>query len=81
MDKPDLTDQELALLRALAEEWDRSGPPGYLETDQIARGLQLTVPEAKRVLHSLFVRGLAGTDEIDHHAGYLLPEGYEIARK
>jgi DNA-binding IclR family transcriptional regulator len=81
MDTPELTEQEMALLRALADEWDRSGPPGYLETAVIARALQLTVPEAQRVLHSLFVKGLAGTDEIDHYAGYLLPEGYEIARK
>jgi hypothetical protein len=71
---------ELALLKVLADEWDRSGPPGFLETSAIAKALGITIPEAKRAIHSLFVKGLVGTDEIDLFAAYLFPEGYESAR-
>jgi DNA-binding IclR family transcriptional regulator len=76
----ELDDQELALLKALADEWDRSGPPGFLETAAIARSLGITKPDARKTIHSLFVKGLVGTDEVDIYAAYLLPEGYEIAR-
>jgi DNA-binding IclR family transcriptional regulator len=76
----ELDDQELALLKALADEWDRSGPPGFLETAAIARSLGITKPDARKTIHSLFVKGLVGTDELDIYAAYLLPEGYEIAR-
>ena len=76
----ELDDQELALLKALADEWDRSGPPGFLETAAIARSLGITKPDARKTIHSLFVKGLVGTDEWDIYAAYLLPEGYEIAR-
>ena len=31
----ELTDQELAFLQALANEWEKSGPPGFLETTVI----------------------------------------------
>jgi len=77
----ELTDQEHALLKVLADEWDKSGPPGFLETTAIAKALGITIPDAKRTIHSLFVKGLVGTDEIDIYAGYLLPEGYEIVEE
>lgn len=76
----ELADQELALLKVLANEWDKSGPPGFLETTAIAKMLGITIPDTKRIIHSLFVKRLVGTDEIDTYAGYLLPEGYEAAR-
>jgi len=76
-----LTEQETALLKVLADEQENSGPPGYLETTAIAKALEITVPDAKKPIRSLFVRGLVGTDEVDTYAAYLLPEGYEIARK
>jgi hypothetical protein len=72
---------ELALLKVLADEWDRAGPTGFLETSAIAKALEITIPEAKRAIHSLFVKGLVGTDEIDIFAAYLFPEGYESARR
>jgi tRNA G26 N,N-dimethylase Trm1 len=75
-----LDDLELALLKVLADEWDNSGPPGFLETTAIAKALGITIPETKKLVHSLFVKGLVGTDEIDIYAAYLLPEGYEVTR-
>ncbi len=76
----ELDEDELSLLRALAREWDESGPPGFLETVAIAKMLGITKPVAKKIIHSLFVKGLVGTDELDIYAAYLLPEGYEIAK-
>lgn len=76
-----LNEQEVALLKVLAEEWDASGPPGFLETTVIAQALRIRLPDARSIIHSLFVKGLVGTDEVDLYAAYLLPEGYEIARK
>ena len=77
----ELTEQETALLKVLADEQENSGPPGFLETTAIASALGITTPDAKKIIRSLFVRGLVGTDEVDTFAAYLLPEGYEIARK
>jgi DNA-binding MarR family transcriptional regulator len=77
----ELTEQEAGLLRMLADEQEKSGPPGYLETTAIAKALGITMPDAKKIIRSLFVRGLVGTDEVDTFAAYLLPEGYEIARR
>jgi DNA-binding Lrp family transcriptional regulator len=76
----ELDEEERTLLRILAEEWDQSGPPGFLETSVIAEALGITRPDAKKTIRSLFVKGLVGTDEIDTYAAYLLPEGYEIAK-
>ena len=75
-----LNEQELGVLRVLADEWDRSGPPGFLETAAVAQSLGIPIHEARKTIHALFVRGLVGTDEIEIYAGYLLPEGYEVAR-
>jgi tRNA G26 N,N-dimethylase Trm1 len=77
----ELNDQEIALLKILADEWDQSGPPGYLETKAIAKALEIRIPDAKSIIHSLYVKGLVGTDELDIYAAYLFPEGYEIARE
>jgi hypothetical protein len=77
----ELNEQESALLKVLAEEWDASGPPGFLETTAIAQALRVRLADARAIIHSLFVKGLVGTDEIDIYAAYLLPEGYEIARE
>ena len=52
-----LTPLEKALLRILADEWDRSGPPGYLETTRIADRLKISVADAKSTIRSLFVKG------------------------
>ncbi|MBI5578074.1 MAG: hypothetical protein HY895_02895 [Deltaproteobacteria bacterium] len=76
----ELNEQEFALLKVLADEWETSGPPGFLETTAIAKVLKITVPNAKSIIHSLFVKGVAGTDQVDIYAAYLTPEGYEIAR-
>jgi Mn-dependent DtxR family transcriptional regulator len=77
----ELTEQETALLKVLADEQENSGSPGFLETTAIAKVLEITVPDAKKTIRSLFVKGLVGTDELDTFAAYLLPEGYEIARR
>lgn len=76
----ELEAEELSLLKVLAREWDESGPPGFLETAAIVKTLGITQPDAKKIIHSLFVKGLVGTDELDIYAAYLLPEGYEIAK-
>jgi predicted transcriptional regulator len=71
---------EKALLSILADEWDKSGPPGYLETTRIADRLNISVADAKSVIRSLFVKGIVDSDEVDTFAAYLTPEGYELAR-
>lgn len=76
----ELSEQEMALLKILADEWDKSGPPGFLETTAISQALAIRIPDAKSIIHSLFVKGLVGTDELDIFAAYLFPEGYEKAR-
>ena len=77
----ELSALEIALLNVLADEWEKSGPPGFLETTAIAKALKIKIPDAQSIIHSLFVKGLVGTDKVDIYAAYLTPEGYEIARK
>jgi Mn-dependent DtxR family transcriptional regulator len=72
---------EQALLNILAEEWEKSGPPGYVETSIIAERLGISIADAKSTIRSLFVTGMVDTDEVDTFAAYLTPEGYELARK
>jgi hypothetical protein len=76
----ELNEQELALLKVLANEWDKSGPPGYLETTAIAQALKITIPDAKSIIHSLFVKGVVGTDKVEIYAAYLTPEGFDIVQ-
>jgi tRNA G26 N,N-dimethylase Trm1 len=76
----ELTNQEFALLKLLANEWQKSGPPGFLETKIIAKELEISIPDAKSIIHSLFVKGFVGTDKLDIYAAYLTPEGYDIGR-
>jgi predicted transcriptional regulator len=71
---------EKQLLLLLAEEWKNMGPPGYLETSVLAERMNLSVEKTKSVVHSLFVKGLVDTDEKEHFAAYLTPEGYEFAQ-
>ena len=72
---------EKELLNLLASEWENTGPPGYMETKILADKLEIPLEKAKSVIHSLFVRGLVDTDEVDTYAAYLTPEGYEQARQ
>ena len=72
---------EQALLSLLADEWEKTGPPGYVETSIIANRLGVPVADAKSLIRSLFVKGMVDTDEVDSFAAYLTPEGYEQARK
>ena len=72
---------EQSLLNILAEEWEKSGPPGYMETSIIAERLGIPITDAKATIRSLFVKGMVDTDEVDTFAAYLTPEGYELARK
>ena len=76
----ELTDQEFTLLKILANEWEKSGPPGFLETTAIAKALKTTIPDARSIIHSLFVKGVVDTDKVDIYAAYLTPEGFDIAR-
>lgn len=76
----ELNHQEKHLLICLADEWQNNGPPGYLETSALAEKMDLSVEKTKSVIHSLFVKGLVGTDEKEHYAAYLTPEGYERAQ-
>jgi Mn-dependent DtxR family transcriptional regulator len=77
----DFNQNERRLLNILADEWQKSGPPGYVETSKIAQHLAISIADAKSVIRSLFVKGLVDTDEVDTFAVYLTPEGYELARK
>jgi len=56
------------------------GPPGYLETSLLAERMNLSLEKTKSVVHSLFVKGLVDSDEREHYAAYLTPEGYETAQ-
>jgi tRNA G26 N,N-dimethylase Trm1 len=76
----DLNEQELALLKVLADEWEKSGPPGFLETTAIAKAIKTTIPDARSIIHSLFVKGVVGTDKVDLYAAYLTPEGFDVTR-
>ena len=76
-----LKPHERELLNILAEEWERSGPPGYVETSKIAEHLAISIADAKSTIRSLFTKGMVDTDQIDTFAAYLTPEGYELARK
>jgi len=51
-----------------------------VETAVIATSLEMTTPDAKSTIHTLFVKGLVGTDKFDLYAAYLTPEGFDIAR-
>ena len=68
------------LLHILADEWEKIGPPGFVETAILADRLNLSAEKTKAVIHSLFVRGLVDTDEVETYAAYLTPEGYEAVR-
>lgn len=76
-----LKPHERELLSILAEEWEKSGPPGYVETSKIAEHLAISIADAKSTIRSLFTKGMVDTDQIDTFAAYLTPEGYELARK
>ena len=76
----EISDLEMELLNLLADEWEQSGPPGYLETNILAQRLDVSVWKTKTVIKSLFEKGLVDTDELDTYAAYLTPEGYQKAR-
>lgn len=77
----DFRQPESDLLRLLADEWDASGPPGYIETTVIAKRLEISVSQVKSAIQSLYEKGMVDTDKVDSFAAYLTPEGYELARK
>ena len=77
----DLKQSESDLLTLLADEWDDSGPPGYVETTVIAKRLEISVSQVKSAIQSLFVKGVVDTDKVDMFAVYLTPEGYDLARR
>jgi RIO-like serine/threonine protein kinase len=76
----DLNQIERKLLTVLADEWDHSGPPGFVETTVIAGRLDMSIEEVKSAIQSLFVKGLVDTDKVDIFAAYLTPEGYDLAK-
>lgn len=49
----ELNDKELALLKVLANEWEKSGPPAFIETTVLAQALKITIPDARSIIHSL----------------------------
>lgn len=71
---------EKDLLNLLADEWDKAGPPGYIETTRIAARKQMPVMQVKAAIQSLYEKGVVDTDKVDTFAAYLTPEGYELAR-
>ena len=46
----------------------------------IARSLDMTIPDTRSTIHTLFVKGLVDTDKVDLYAAYLTPEGFDIAQ-
>ena len=72
--------EEKQLLACLAEERQNSGPPGYLESSVLAERMNLSIGKTKSVIHSLFIKGLVDSDEREHYAAYLTPEGYETTQ-
>ena len=76
----ELNRTEKDVLKLLADEWDKVGPPGYIETTTIATRLQLSVPQVKSTIQSLFEKGAVDTDKVERFAAYLTPEGYELVR-
>jgi DNA-binding IclR family transcriptional regulator len=81
MASDELTPDKKALLCALAQEWETAGPPGYVETVQLARRLGMPRSQVKSIIHNLFVDGWVDSDELDTFAAFLTPEGYELAIK
>jgi hypothetical protein len=73
--------QERALIKILADEWEKSGPPGYVETSKFAAHLEISIADAKSAIRSLFAKGIVDTDKVDTFAAYLTPAGYDLARK
>lgn len=76
----ELADQELDLLKALANEWENFGPPGFLGTSAIEKELKLAIAETTSIIHSLLEKGIVATDKVDIYAAHLTPEGYAIAK-
>ena len=76
----ELSRKEINLLALLADEWDAAGPPGYIETTDIAERLKISIADAKSAILSLFEKGMVDTDNVDTFAAYLTPEGYALAR-
>ncbi len=76
----EINDLEMELLNLLADEWEKSGPPGYLETKILAQRLDVSVWKTKTVIKALFVKGLVDADELDTYAAFLTPDGYQQAR-
>jgi RIO-like serine/threonine protein kinase len=76
----ELKKQEGRLLCCLAGEWEKTGPPGYIETSELSMKLNISISQTKSTIRSLFVLGLVDSDEIETYAAYLTPEGYELAR-
>ena len=76
----ELNYEEKQLLIHLAKEWKNAGPPGYLETSVLAEYMNLSVDKTKSIIRSLFAKGLVDSDEREHYAAYLTPEGFEIAQ-
>ena len=76
----ELNHEEKHLLTCLADEWQNKRPPGYLETSALAEKMNLSVEKTKSVIHTLFVKGLVDTDEKEHYAAYLTPQGNETAQ-
>ena len=74
-----LDQNERRLLNILADEWGKSGPPGYVETSIIAERMGISIPDAKSAIRSLFVKGLVDNDKVDTISAYP-PEGYALAR-
>ena len=77
----ELNRTENDVLKLLAAEWDQAGPPGYIETTEIATRLNIAVSDVKSTIQALFEKGVVDTDNVDTFAAYLTPEGYELARK
>jgi len=67
--------QELKVLKLLAKEWERTGPPGILDISDIVAALDLAPSETLKALKELYIGGLVDMNTLKT-AAFLTPEGY-----
>ena len=66
------------ILAILTEEWNRNGPPGIMDINDIVAAAHLSRKETFAALSELFENGLVDMNKFKT-AAFLTPEGYSAA--
>jgi hypothetical protein len=66
------------ILAILTEEWNRNGPPGIMDINDIAAAAKFSRQETFAALSDLFENGLVDMNKFKT-AAFLTPEGYSAA--